>query len=188
MEMCKCESRGQKQTASADNTQISWCIDPDWDTAVRGGAGDPHGSSREQAQACAALLCAARPAWPSGCAVLPVSRGRRVTSASWLQQRSLQAAPARHQPLRHLRILARVQQGSQKFSRQQPLGAELFSQKKIHNSSKDQKRGTSPQTGSAERAVGKSMPAPSSAEPIYSAQHQKGHKIYSLSIFLFLFL
>ena len=122
MEMCKCESRGQNQTASADNTQISWCIDPDWDTAVRGGAGDPHRSSREQAQACAALLCAARPAWPSGCAELPVSRSRRVTSASWLQQRSLQAAPAQHQPLRHLCILVRVQQCSQKFSRQQPLG------------------------------------------------------------------
>lgn len=97
-----------------------------------------------------------------------VSHGRRGTSGSWLQQRSLQTAPAQH----HLLCTCTSS----------PVIACRTS-----NSLKDQKRGMSPQTGSAQHAVGESMQAPSSAEPMHGGQHQKGYKVYYLSIFLFLF-
>ena len=47
--------------------------------------------------------------------------------------------------------------------------------------------GTSPQTGSVQHTRGKSMLGPSSAACTQGSQQLKGHKIYLLSVFLFLF-
>lgn len=66
-----------------------------------------------------------------------VSHGLKVTSAAGYSRKIYRQLPI------HLHILACVQQRSQKFSPQEPPGAELLSLKKIRN------RGTYPQMGSA---------------------------------------
>lgn len=85
--------------------------DPDWDTIGVSDLSDLHQS---------------QPA----CAVLHNSLAAcRITSASTLQHRSLQAAPTQYQWLDHLHGLAVICKCSKKHSREHPLGTQLFSSK-----------------------------------------------------------
>lgn len=67
------------------------------------------------------------------------------------------------------------------------LWTELLFCKKIVAAWMTWKQGTSPQTASVKCTMEKSILGPSNAARTWGAQHLKGYKIYSESMFLFLF-